>query len=60
LFVPLKQHLAGRRFHRNEEVEMAVCGCLRMQEPDLYREGIFKLAPTWGKCINVLGYYVEK
>jgi hypothetical protein len=60
LFGPLKQHLGGRRFHNNEEVEMAVREWLWMQEHDLYRNGIFKLVPRWDKCINVLGDYVEK
>jgi hypothetical protein len=59
-FRPLKQQLAGRRFHSNEEAEMAVRGLLRMQEPDFYRDGIFKLVPRWEKCISVLGDYFEK
>jgi hypothetical protein len=29
---PLKQHLGGRRFHSNEEGQMAVCEGLGMQE----------------------------
>jgi hypothetical protein len=55
-----QQHLGGRRFHNNEEVEMAVGEWFRMQEPDFYRDGIFKLVPRWDKCTNVLGDYVEK
>jgi hypothetical protein len=55
-----QQQLGGRRFHNNEEVEMAVGEWLRMQEPDFYRDGIFKLVPRWDKCINVLRDYVEK
>jgi hypothetical protein len=35
-----------------EEVEIAVCEWLRMQEPDLNRKGIFKLGP---RCITILG-----
>jgi hypothetical protein len=35
LFGSLKQHVGGRRFDKNEEVEMAVRECLRIQEPDL-------------------------
>jgi hypothetical protein len=60
LFGALKQLLAGRQFHNNEEVEMAVNEWLCMQEPDFYRDGIFKLVPKWDKCISVLGYCVEK
>jgi hypothetical protein len=26
----------------------------------LHSDGTFKLLPTWGKCISVLGDYVEK
>jgi hypothetical protein len=60
LFVPLTQHLAGRRLHSDEEVQMAVCEGLGMQEHDLYRDGIFKHVPNWDKCSNVLGDCVEK
>jgi hypothetical protein len=41
-------------------VEMAVRERLKMQEPDLYSDEIFKLVPRWDKSINVLGDYVEK
>jgi hypothetical protein len=38
----MEQHRVGyRRFHSNEEVEMAVREWMRMQEPDFYRDGIF-------------------
>jgi hypothetical protein len=59
LFGPLKQHLEGRRFHSNEELEMVlvkVCGC----KSDFYRDRVFKAVPGWDKCINVLGDCVEK
>jgi hypothetical protein len=59
-FGPLKQHFGGRRFHNNEEVEMALRDLLRMQEPYFYRDGIFKVVPKWDKFISVLGNYVEK
>jgi hypothetical protein len=60
LIGPLKQQLGGRQLHSNGEVEMAVGEWLRVQEPDCYRDGIFKLVPKWDKCINVLGEYVKK
>jgi hypothetical protein len=46
--------------HNNEEVEIAVCEWLLMQEPDFYHKGILNLMPRWEKCIDVLGYHVEK
>jgi hypothetical protein len=53
LFGPLKQRLGGRRFHDNGEVEMAVRECFRIQEPDLYHDGILKLLRREGKCISI-------
>jgi hypothetical protein len=41
-------------------MEMAVREWRGMQAPDLYRDGIFKLVPSWDKCINVPGDYLEK
>jgi hypothetical protein len=38
---------------------MAVCKSLQTQEPDFYRDGIFKLVPKWDKCIIVPRDYVE-
>jgi len=35
------------------EVEMALREWLRKQEPDLYRNGIFKLMSRWDKCIMI-------
>jgi hypothetical protein len=32
----------------------------RMQEPCSYRDEMFKPLPSWDKCMNVLGDYVEK
>jgi hypothetical protein len=52
--------LACRRFYSNEEAEMAVSEWLRMQEPDFYRDGLFKFVPRWDKRSDVLGDYVEK
>jgi hypothetical protein len=60
LFGPRNQHLEGRRFHNNEEVEMAVREWLRTQKLDFYRDEVFKFLPGWDKCVNVLGDYVEK
>jgi hypothetical protein len=48
------QHLGCRRFHNNEKVKMSIGEWLRMQEPDFYWDGIFKLVPGWDKCVSVL------
>jgi hypothetical protein len=39
---------------------MAAGERLRMQGSDFYRDEIFKIVPRWGKCINMLGGWVEK
>jgi hypothetical protein len=60
LFGPLKQHLKGRRFHSNEEVEMAVRKWLRVQQPGFYGDGIFKVVLRRDRFIILLGDYDEK
>jgi hypothetical protein len=36
-------------------VEAAICEWLRMQDPSLQLDGIFKaVVPLWNKCVNVL------
>ena len=56
----LKPNLEGHQFHSNEEFEIAVCEWVQMHKPDFYCDGIFKLVPKWGKCINTLKDYDEK
>jgi hypothetical protein len=46
-------------FKNNELVEVDIREWLRMQVPDFYRDGIFKLVPRWDKYINVPGDFVE-
>jgi hypothetical protein len=60
LFRLLKQHSGDRRFHGNEEMEMAVREGVRMQEPHFYCNGNFKLAPTWNEGFSALGHYADK
>jgi hypothetical protein len=39
---------------------MAVREWLKMQQPDLYRDGIFKLVQKGDKCIDLLGGVLVK
>jgi hypothetical protein len=59
-FGSLKEHLPGRNFHSNEEVEIAIPEWLWVEDADFYIDGIFKLFLKWGKCISVLRDYVGK
>jgi hypothetical protein len=45
LFGLPKQHLRGRCFRNDEEVEIAVCERLRTQQFHSYSDEIFKLVP---------------
>ena len=47
LFGQLKQQLRGRRFHSNEEVEVAIHKCFRIQKSYCYGDGIFEVVPRW-------------
>jgi hypothetical protein len=56
----LKQHSGDRRFHGNEEREMALREWVRMPEPYFHRHGNFKRLPTWNDGISEPGYYAGK
>jgi hypothetical protein len=43
----LKQQFGSCRFYNNEEAEIGIREWLRTQEPDVYRNGIFKFVPGW-------------
>jgi hypothetical protein len=43
LFCPLKNHLGGRRFAYEEEIETEVLGWLRQQSNDSYAAGFVAL-----------------
>jgi hypothetical protein len=51
----LKKHLAGQKFHEDEEVKNEVTTWLRA-----YDIGIQKLVPRLNKCLDKGGDYVEK
>jgi hypothetical protein len=58
-----KNHLGGKRFGDNEEVETEVCKWLRQQSKDFCAvgfNGFSALVKRWSKCINVGGGYVKK
>jgi histone-lysine N-methyltransferase SETMAR len=60
LFGSLKNHLGGKRFSDDEEVETEVRKWLGRQSKDFYVAGFDALVKRWDKCINVSGGYVEK
>lgn len=60
LFLHLKKHVAGQKFHEEEEVKNEVNMWLRAQEAEFSDIGIQKLVPRVDKCIDKGGDYVEK
>jgi histone-lysine N-methyltransferase SETMAR len=60
LFGKLKEHLSGKRFASDQEVENETRNWLTNLDANFYAEGIFKLVSCWDKCLNLFGDYVEK
>jgi hypothetical protein len=54
------QYFEGCLIHSNEEVEMNILKWLSMQEPNFYRDGIFKLMPGLDRWTNMFGQCDEK
>ena len=60
LFGPLKEALRGRRFISGQEVKEVEHAWLAAQPKTFFSEGIRKLVQRWTKCVEKLGYHVEK
>jgi hypothetical protein len=56
----LKKHLAGQKFHEDEEVKNEVTKWLRAQTAEFCDNGMQKLVPKLNKCLDKGGDYVEK
>jgi hypothetical protein len=55
-----ENHLGGKCFADDEEVETEVQKWLRKQSKDFYAAGFDTMVKPWDKCIDVGGGYVEK
>jgi L-arabinose isomerase len=60
LFLHLKKHLAGQKFHEDKEVKNEVTTWLRAQVAEFYDIRIQKLVRRLNKCLDNGGDYVEK
>ena len=60
LFSKIKEHLAGKRFTDDDDLQHAVIDWLNSQAAVWYEEGISKPVSQYDKCLNVQGDYVEK
>jgi len=52
LFLPLKKHLAGEKFHEEEKVKKVVTTWLQPQAVEFCDTGIQKLVPRSNKCLD--------
>jgi len=59
-FLHLKEHLAGKNFDDDDEVQEEVMTWFKGLAADFYDSGIQKLVPRLNKCLDNAGNYVEK
>jgi histone-lysine N-methyltransferase SETMAR len=59
LFLHLEKHLAGQKFHEDEEVKNEVTTWLFERAAQFYDIGIQNLVPRLNKCLDKGGDYVE-
>jgi hypothetical protein len=60
LFLHLKEHLAGKKFDEDNEVQEEVTTWFKVQAADFYDSGIQKLFARLDRCLDNAGDYVEK
>lgn len=60
LFTHLKQHIAGERFHTDEEVQNHVLDWSKELAGVDTKDGINKLVSRYEKCLELNGDYIEK
>jgi len=60
LFLHLKEHLAGKKFDDDDEVQAEVMTWFKGLTADFYDLAIQKLVPRLNKCLDNAGDYVEK
>ena len=60
LFLHLKKHLAGQKFHEDKGLKIEVTTWLHAQAADFYDIGLQKLVPRLNKCLEKGVDYVEK
>ena len=59
LFLHLEKHLAGQKFHEDEEVKNEVTVWFLARAAEFYDIGVQNLVPRLNKCVEKGGDYVE-
>ncbi len=60
LFPALKDHLGGKRFSSEAELDTEISLFFSKIDPSFYHLRIEKLVSRYNKCLDLLGEYVEK
>jgi len=60
VFLHLKEHLSGKKFDDDDEVQEEFMKWFKGLAADFYDSGIQKLVPRLNKCLDNAGDYVEK
>jgi histone-lysine N-methyltransferase SETMAR len=59
LFSRVKNHLRGKRFQSEDDINTAVTASLRRVTKDEYKAAIDRLPRRWEKCVDSAGAYIE-
>jgi hypothetical protein len=59
LFSRVKEHLRGKRFASEDDINTAVTASLKCPSKDKYRAAIDHLPRRWEKCVDSAGDYIE-
>ena len=60
LFLHVKEHIAGKKFDDDYEVQEEVMTWFKVLAADFYDSGIQNLVPIFNKCLDNACDYVEK
>jgi hypothetical protein len=55
----VKEHLRGKRFVSEDDINTAVAASLKRPSKDEYRAAIDHLPCRWEKCVDSAGDYIE-
>jgi histone-lysine N-methyltransferase SETMAR len=55
----VKEHLRGKRFESEDDINTAVTASLKRPTADEYRAAIDRLPHRWEKCVDSAGAYIE-
>jgi hypothetical protein len=55
----VKEHLRGKRFESEDNINTAVTASLKCLVKDEYRAAIDRLPRRWKKCVDSAGDYIE-